>query len=113
MPTPARYLEAMFLLDLRDLEGTRTSVHWQIEQNYIINDHESNVDFNELVEPFRQWAEIGWDEKADDPAGHRLKHEIYVEMKRKNQLPPAEEPGSDWGCRPLEERLRECNVSRD
>lgn len=59
MPTPARYIKAMFLLYLRDLAGQRTLGHWKIELNYLISyvlEDGVNLQLDDLAEPFREWA---------------------------------------------------------
>ncbi|PLB53542.1 hypothetical protein P170DRAFT_463197 [Aspergillus steynii IBT 23096] len=122
MPTPARYTEAMLLLTLRDLVGTHALMHWEIESGYMLGwddqkDGDRNLDVDELDEPFREWAKIMLDaqygERIGDVVAYRWRHRTYVEMKRKNLLPPPEGPLNTFIWRPLEDRLRECDLPVD
>jgi hypothetical protein len=115
MPLPARYLEAMMLLQLRDLGGERVCDHWGLEVRYLmllINEGSPNISVNDLKEPFREWVRRRADEesarKKGDLMGNRHELELYVKMKEKNELPPLE-IGNGW-FKPLEERMRDFGV---
>ncbi|KAI9044808.1 uncharacterized protein KD926_010980 [Aspergillus affinis] len=73
MPTPARYIVAMFRLVLRDLEGDLLK-------------RGINLKLEDIAEPFRKWARRYTDgryaKQKGDPGAWRIMHEIYVEMAR-------------------------------
>lgn len=82
MPTPARYIDAMFLLYLRDLAGQRTLGHWKIELNYLISYVlEDGVNLQvDLAEPFREWArrqiDLVYDQKRDSDRAFKFHDQL-------------------------------------
>ena len=107
MPTPSRYIEAMFRLLVRDFEGVALSYHWRIEIAYLV-EHlirpERTMKLDDIVEPFREWARRlasePYAQRKGDPRGNRIECEIFVEMARNKQIPRwmmcVSVPGSHW-----------------
>ncbi|RDW67343.1 uncharacterized protein DSM5745_09209 [Aspergillus mulundensis] len=119
MPTPARYTEAMILLDLRDTCEPRACDHWSVELNYLftlMEEGEFNVKIKDLSEPFRDYAmrQSGQLEEEGDFGGYRTAMLLYLDMKSKNQLPPAElHHRSPMMQAPLERVLQSFNIPLD
>ncbi|KAL3446174.1 hypothetical protein BJX65DRAFT_309164 [Aspergillus insuetus] len=59
MPVPARYTEAMILLQLRDSRGHGSLGQWQAELLYLLDPtqiRDLSLDFQDLTTPFREYA---------------------------------------------------------
>ncbi|KAL4802404.1 hypothetical protein BDV18DRAFT_65847 [Aspergillus unguis] len=111
MAVPARYMEAIMLCRLRDKRKSPVADHWDVELNYLAGDEifGFNLQLNDLNEPFREWAKRmsndNYAEKvANDFTGARYEVELFLDMKRRNQLPPPER--RRWNY-PQEESFKE------
>ncbi|KAL4794486.1 hypothetical protein BDV19DRAFT_390091 [Aspergillus venezuelensis] len=115
IPIPARYMEAMKLLELRDLDAQDTILHWDLEIDYlaeqIFNSKNPNLKIKDLAELFREWAKrCAFEEYAEEKKvfdGYCLRLELYAKMHR--DLPPPERTGMG-GLMPLEERMAEYGI---
>ncbi|KAL3474351.1 hypothetical protein BJX99DRAFT_231674 [Aspergillus californicus] len=94
MLIPARYLEAIILLKLRDHD--QRTMHWGAEYLYLIGVVELgvNIKLEDLAEPFhelvRRYIDKSYYGKVADMGGHKFFEQLRKEMKSGNQLPPPE-----------------------
>ncbi|PLB53886.1 hypothetical protein P170DRAFT_420683 [Aspergillus steynii IBT 23096] len=124
MPIPARYLEAMILLELRDLVGKVTSAHWKVEINYLADfvlrkENNPALSFEDIAEPFREFVRQRYidviyvpGELPDTDFGDKYLHQLYVTLKSNGQLPPLEPTPYD-NYIPLELRLQKYDIPFD
>ncbi|KAH8424446.1 uncharacterized protein LDX57_002197 [Aspergillus melleus] len=98
MPTPGRYIEAMFRLALRDFEGVILYCHWLDEIDYLAGyliEPGRTLKLEDIVEPFREWARrlaFGrYAERKGDLNAKKIQSEIFVEMARNKQIPPVDD----------------------
>lgn len=120
MPVPARYLEAMYLLKLRDCEGSILYSHWCIEVDYMMDwvmPREVNLLLEDIDEPFREWTRLSIDKKYQEQQGgysviHKFGLQLYAEMARNKQLPLMDDLRMD-DLIPLEEQMQEYNIPFD
>ncbi|KAL2846276.1 hypothetical protein BJX68DRAFT_268747 [Aspergillus pseudodeflectus] len=96
---PARYAEAMILLTLRDLRAKVGVNQWHNELSYLLDRTHVlglNLEVDDIREPYREFARrFGseeYSEAQNDYLGYGYQYKLWLDLKRRNQLPPAEEP---------------------
>lgn len=117
---PARYTEAMMLLNLRDRRAGTGPPHSDVELGYLLDPYHIlglNLEVDELEEPFREWAKRQSDDfyaekVVKDPQGARYELELYLDMKRRNQLPRPDKRRLGR-MEPFEELLQRFSVPYD
>jgi hypothetical protein len=96
---PAPYAEAMILLTLRDLRAKVGVNQWHNELSYLLDRTHVlglNLEVDDIREPYRGFARrFGseeYSEAQNDYLGYGYQYKLWLDLKRRNQLPPAEEP---------------------
>jgi hypothetical protein len=111
MAVPARYTEAMVLLQLRDACGQRTMLHWEVELIYLLDPGQIlglNLDLQDLRPAFRDYLVA--DNADDSDTGHRLFCRLFLELKREKRIPPPERPWEAGMGREWSQVLQEYNI---
>jgi hypothetical protein len=111
MAVPARYTEAMVLLQLRDACGQRTMLHWEVELIYLLDPGQIlglNLDLQDLRPAFRDYLVA--DNADDSDTGHRLFCRLFLELKREKRIPPPERPWEGSMGREWSQVLQEYNI---
>ncbi|KAL3451988.1 hypothetical protein BJX65DRAFT_303702 [Aspergillus insuetus] len=113
MPVPARYLEAMMLLELRDTGEGMITAHWEVELDYLWNgiaQKNPNLRVTDLTQPWRVGAAGGGfyifeaDEGWDSGEGVSALALCYAEEGRgasagcSGEFAPIALGGDDAGC---------------
>ncbi|KAI9367011.1 hypothetical protein BJX61DRAFT_547910 [Aspergillus egyptiacus] len=123
MAVPARYAEAMVLSHIRYLRADNVvKFYWERVFHHLINPTyvmALNLKIDDINEPFREfvkrWVSEEHCKKVDDSWGLRYSYRLWLDMKKRKQLPPPERV--EWKRQqtvlPLEERLQQLKVPYD
>ncbi|KAL2853655.1 hypothetical protein BJX68DRAFT_265119 [Aspergillus pseudodeflectus] len=117
MPVPARYLEAMMLLELRDTGEAMITAHWEVELDYLWNEiaqKNPNLRVTDLTQPWREWAKRAADftypkRTRDGIPAREFQLLLYATLKKEGALPPGV-PGNSPQL-PLAEMMRDAGVA--
>jgi hypothetical protein len=112
MAVPARYTEAMILLQIRDVYGQRTLNHWEVEQLYLLDPTHIlnlNLDLQDLRTSFRDYA-VAQTTEDDEEAAHRILCRLFLEQKREKNIPPPDRPWDAGEEIKWSKVLREYNI---
>jgi hypothetical protein len=117
MPVPARYLEALMLLELRDTGEAMITAHWEVELDYLWNEiaqKNPNLRVTDLAQPWREWAKRAADftypkRTRDGIPAREFQLLLYATLKKEGALPPGV-PGNSPQL-PLAEMMRDAGVA--
>ncbi|BCS02308.1 uncharacterized protein AKAW2_60572A [Aspergillus luchuensis] len=121
IPTPARYLEAVCLQSVRHYEVQDGSYFWNEERCAMIHILEDRftdtLKLDDLDEPWHEYGKLnidrGYGDRAGDYGGQKYRLFLYLDMKKKGQLPPPETKARDRWLRPIPDLVREWGLPLD